>query len=249
MRKLLWWGVAGCTFVTASAYSLAQVAIHHPETPLGQMVLNGAARLTTASISGSAVMEQSECQRLPVCAEETCEIHEVNGQDSTIPVVTDTPRSMAIVIPEEEAIPAAEMPVLPDSRCPVRHVAGFAAETECPPSEIAPLNMPYASEEEACEELPAPKAVEEFDAEEQEEIEEPATGSANRVLRLFEKLIKKAPRPEASLPRENPVKPTMNPTRSLKTRINEFAPVKGEVDTMEFRASDRALYDFGPGSL
>ncbi|MFO0876395.1 MAG: hypothetical protein U0840_03400 [Gemmataceae bacterium] len=239
MRKMIWCGVAGCTLVAGSIYSLAQLGIHYPETSVGQMTLAVAGRLA-GHPTRSYVPEG-----VPVAAsEEPCEVVEEKVAGTAEPEL-----AVAIVIPEDEAVPAAEMPVRPNEECPVQTEEAFAAETEFPAGEYGPRKMEYA-EEEACEELPMPKAVEPDDGEEQEETGMgQATGSAGQMLRLFEKLIRKAPRPEASAPTGEGSKEALRKIRAFKMRMDEFSPAVAPVDTMEFRASDRALYDFGPGSL
>ncbi len=39
------------------------------------------------------------------------------------------------------------------------------------------------------------------------------------------------------------------PSGRFRTRIDQFCPAQEKVDTMEFRATDRQLYDYGFGPL
>jgi hypothetical protein len=130
----------------------------------------------------------------------------------------EAPAAEPIVIPEDEPIPAAEMPVLPDELCPAAHEGGFVPGTECPPGDCAlagPAQMRRC--EEACdgferigidfndpETLPMPRS--------EEEAEEhgagcPLGGCGDKLLRMFEKMIKRAVRPAEGAAEEQECKP------------------------------------------
>lgn len=316
MRKLFWCCVAGGVFVVAAVFTLAQMAVRQPDSSLGGMFyrVSRVAYVLNPLSCPKQTADSTLCSPMPITgSEEPAEVFEEEETPLFRTVesilVENTPSGMPIFIPEEEPIPAAAMPVLPDTLCPVQHVQSYE-ELACPDSDYAqvrPQRMPYCDEEDdvpllfpaelANDTLPMPRI--EGDSEEQEETDpECPLGSAGTLLRLFEQFFKKElasppsetpsecpgivlPQPEhgqpsqptcpgcpgmtprqSTLPSSSPA-PSVPPdashqetlpslrkeSRWLKTRIDQFCPSTHQVDTMEHRASDRPLSDFGPGPL
>lgn len=322
MRKLFWSCFVSGVCIAAAVFTMATMAVRHPDSFAGQLMY-GASRVAVAMnpFSGFAptLARLEKAHKVPLRrdagAEEPSEVvahpeDVLRGIDP--PPVAESAPAMPILIPEDEPIPAASMPVLPDTRCPV-HPEAFQPGTECPPGEsanAAPLVMPRCEEENEnfdrigidFETLPMPKVEEQPEEQEPNQPECPL-GCADKLLRMFEKMIKRGvgqteqtgeeqecredpyhhhhhqgcpytgrcypgcpgmspcrPQSLAPEPAERPAaeeKPpikddgqsALKKIRRLKTRIEEFCPVHGDVDTMEHRATDRKLYDLGTGPL
>jgi hypothetical protein len=173
------------------------------------------------------------------------------------PVVTH-PEGAPIVIPEDDG-PAA---------CPTEAVmpAAFSPAAECPQGPgAAPLTMPGAEAEllplpteVSPEVLPAPKeeAVPEGDeptpGEEESGPAKEAKAAPDDGPRASPCTPPCGPRCPSAAPEPNTVS-----HRSALKKVHLFTRPAGdegaaphpEVDTMEYRPSDRRLYEYGPGSL
>jgi hypothetical protein len=247
MRKLFWCCLVGGVVLIVGVFATVQLALRQPQSLLGQALyktsqmvamLNPLSRFSanTTRSRTSTLASGEEASEGPL---------EVVEPNETVPV-TETTATMPIVIPEDEPVPAAAMPILSDALCPVR-LDQAIADAECPPSDraqVAPTRMPFCDEDEF-ETLPMPTVAD--DSEEQEESEAGATGSANQLLRFFQRMLKKNTPAEGGSEEK---KSGINKVRVFKWMpADEWLPIHLDIDTMEFRPSDRNLHDYGPGTL
>jgi hypothetical protein len=135
----------------------------------------------------------------------------------------------------------------------VEHTVPAGQEVVCPPEVVqaAPLTMPLCRDEEECEELPMPQ-------EETQALPRPQEESAVDVDTMLQKRLDgegcpcKAKKPCKKTGTDEHSKRAPHKVRFFKERepIDETCPIHTEVDTMEYRASDGQLYDYGrPGVL
>jgi hypothetical protein len=283
MRKLFWSGFAGGVAIAAGVFSTAHFAVRHPDSAVGGFLYGAShavAVMNPFSGFAPALARLEHAARSAPGGEEPAEVEEAIL--ASVPNA-EPPQVGVIVIPEDEPVPAAPIPVLPDTLCPVHYPEAFQA--------VAPAVMPRCEEEGETferigidfndpeqvrnlqtERLHMPKAVGE--GEEQEADHCPA-GCADKLLRLFQKMIKHAPEcredanrhehhqgcpptglPHGGCPGMSPCQPLPpapakagKPHGLFKTQMYEFCPAQEKVDTMEFRATDRQLYDYGFGPL
>jgi hypothetical protein len=206
MRKLYWWCLGGGVLLLAGVVTAAQIAVTHPQSFVGRAVFTAtqlAAYFNPVAGFGQPAERCCPARQAVLTAEEPAEVCEPDCGEGQRPsaesgVVVEPVPEGAISIPEEEPIPPAAMPVGPEESCPVQVGEPGVIGPECPPGDragAAPLTMPYCCEEEceeACEKLPMPR-VEGDGEEEQEEADAPCPlGGVHQMLRLFEKMLKKA---------------------------------------------------------
>lgn len=302
MRKLFWSCLVGGVAIATGVFATATYAVRNPDSLVGQFLFGATeAAAVLNPFSGFA----------PVLAQtEQVAQAEVNPGGEELAEVTEPFAGAAIVIPEEDPVPPAPIPVLPDTLCPVQVPESLqlgvapAVMPRCEESEACDhcekLKMPRlveAREEWMFERIGVdfndPAQVEKMkqkarqieEGEEQEESTCPA-GCADKLMRLFHKMLKHAAPPEQPECREDfhshhhyrgcpytghshgcPVTSPGEPVKAMKpapdggqsflkkqhglfkTRIDEYCPATQKIDTMEFRATDRQLYDYGFGPL
>jgi hypothetical protein len=251
MRKLFWGCVVGGSAVAAGVLSTAHFAVRHPDSPVGRFLFGAsqaAAVMSPFTGFAPAPAQPDHAARSVSGSEESAEVVEPSDLAPTPEPAPAAP----IVIPEDEPVPAAPIPVLSDTLCPVQFPEAFPVG--------APPVMPRCEEESetferigvdfndpaSLEKLHMPKSVE--DGEEQEPEACPLGGCADKVLRMFHKMMKHAGEEENSIGAP-PAKRPGKPHGLFKTQIYEFSPAQEKVDTMEFRATDRSLSDYGFGPL
>lgn len=255
MRKLFWGCVVGCAAVAAGVFSTAHFAVRHPDSLVGRFLFGAsqaAAVMNPFSGFAPALARLDHAARSSPGSEESAEVVE----PAELALAPEPAPAVPIVIPEDEPVPAAPIPVLSDTLCPVQFPETFPLG--------APAVMPRCEEESETfervgfdfndpeqvrkarvEHLHMPKSVE--DGEEQEADGCPLGGCADKVLRMFHKMMKHVG--EESSIGAPPTKRSGKPHGLFKTQIYEFCPAQEKVDTMEFRATDRSLYDYGFGPL
>jgi hypothetical protein len=250
MRKLLWGCVVGGSAVAAGVFSTAHFAVRHPDSLVGRFLFGAsqaAAVMNPFTGVAPAPAQLGHAARSSPGSEEPAEVVE----PADLALAPEPTAAAPIVIPEDEPVPPAPIPVLSDTLCPVQFPEAFPLG--------APAVMPRCEEESetferigfdfndpaSVEKLHMPKSVE--DGEEQEPEACPLGGCADKVLRMFHKMMKHAG--EESSIGEPPAKRSGKPHGLFKTQIYEFCPAQEKVDTMEFRATDRSLYDYGFGPL
>lgn len=228
MRKRIWSCFAAAAAVVAAVVGMACYAVSNPDSAVAHLMARGGQLSFAFSLRphGAAVTAPAGPAEV---VEDTAELSE--------PALVG--ESAAIVIPDDDMVPAAPMPVRSDADCPVPHAELFPPPgVECPTSDlpqVAPPRMPYCEDglhkaRKAVEPLPMPEV--EDDAEEQEPPATP-TGGASKLLKLFDKLLKKDADGGSDAAKK---------LRRFQTR---FEPPAGpaDVDTMEYRPSDRKRFE------
>jgi hypothetical protein len=187
----------------------------------------------------------------------------------------EEPSAAPIVIPEDDNSQARISPPPMPGTIEFHPDAPFDPQTECPPpsGNLAPPTMPRCHDEEQCEVLPMPTEVEMLPmpsveelpmptAEEEQEfgLEEPDKCHEDCTGQHHDSGCPHMSQPPASEPSdggEEASEPRSSSKSALKKILrfkarhpmDEACPVHPEVDTMEYRASDGQLYDYGPGEL
>ncbi|MFO0840846.1 MAG: hypothetical protein U0797_00410 [Gemmataceae bacterium] len=245
MRKLFWGGLAGGVAIAAGVLSTAHFAVRYPDSAVGQFLYGAShtvAVMNPFSGFAPALARLEQDGRSIPGGEEPAEPLE--------PAQSAPPAEFAaaapIVIPEDDPVPAAPIPVLPDTLCPAHYPEASQL--------VAPVAMPRCEESfersgidfNDPERLHMPQQL--GDAEEQEAADCPA-GCADKLLRALERMIRRAPGAPAC-PGKSPCRPREGKPHGLfQTSVEELCPAREKVDTMEYRATDRQLYDYGFGPL
>ncbi len=267
MRKLFWSCILGGVGMTAAVFATAHFAVGHPDSMVGK-ILYGTAQVTHSinplvSLTSTLITKEGS-QACPQGVEEPAEVYEPLDE---LVSCSETPSSAAIVIPEDEPIPPAPMPVLPDELCLMPSFQTLTASA-------APAIMPYVEEESEpfeaeAELLHMPRRVEAGEEQEVEPVQ--VGGGVGKILGIFGKMLKHSrpsteqpcpllepcPEPKSPCPRSTS-QPHHEEEQSLLRRpfglfrgtlLEQCLPIAPRVDTMEFRPADRSLSEYGFGPI
>jgi hypothetical protein len=273
MRKLFWTCMFSGVVLAGGVISTAHFAVHHPDSMVGR-VLHGASHVASVVNPVIGLTPLAKHARAMEAAEEQSAQDDTDAwqadpvpvPDDPIPVAADefdakAPEPGPIVVSNSGTAPIvicedekAVNPVTPYKETTLLQAADVeAAGAICPAAAAclsaeyapAPQVMPYCKDDEVYELLPMP--TEELEVlpmprliEEEDEVgmilsKEPIHDAC---------LLRCTGRPAEAI--HHSAKPRL---RLFGSQDDEYCPEHPEIDTMEFRPSDRHLYDYGPGSL